>query len=562
MTALCAAALVLGHVYPGDAAGSVAIAAGFVLAMLPAAAVFGLTGLTLRRQLDPQQFWRRGAMLLVLVGGLFAGVFVLLGEAAVIAQTKPATQMPPDSLACDQFTDPKCPVPLDPTAEIELPPEVIDVVVVEPALQFWSPLLSVFTFLALYFVMVLALGQWQWLRRLALDAGPVPAWDEGRMRILLALPFLLLLGIGMRLSDTAQIWLLPLYPLAAAGLAWRFGYWGAGVALAGIVPMLGQSGIAANTVFGAGIGMALTVLILCRMVAERGFLGRLLALDTITRAQYGVAALLGLPIIGFAVPDIAMRFEAAPGLVVWLALFIIGLSRVRLEQVMLFLAATGGAAFGLGMLLPAATDDGFYAGFRQHDLAEAIIVFGWSLAVLATARALRRRFIADLGPDAAAQDGQIMAALTRVFDNRLVLFGLTAWTTILLKLQVVSQTIDLELQGLLFAFALGIRLWDLDDRNGTYWGLMGIVVTAPLAVAIAVYLPLNSTLVLSFSGALVEPGMQPLGWQIFVMGYAVFGYAIARLTYGLRVPAVLEPGLWVPLPQRDSQEAPDVRRAA
>lgn len=563
MTALCAGALVLGHVYPGDAAGSVAFVLGFMLAMLPAAAVFGLTGLTLRRNLDARQFWRRGAMLLVLVGGLSGGV-AALGVAAGIAQTPPTTQLLPDSPACDPITDPKCPVPIDPTAQTELPPEVLEDVEIVFASQLSTLPVGLFTYLALYFVMVLALGQLLWLRRLALDSGRVPAWDEGRMRILLVLPFLLLLGIGMRLSDTTQISLLPLYPLAAAGLAWRFGYWGAVVALAGIVPMLGQSGIAVNTLFGgAGIGMALTVLILCRMVAERGFVGRLLALDTITPAQYGVAALLGLPIMGFAVPEIAMRFEAAPGLVFWLALFIVGLSRVRLERVMLFLAATSSASFGLGQLLPAATDDGFYAGFRRGDLAEALVIFGWSLVVLAIARALRRRFIADLGPDAAGHDGWLMAALTRVFDSRLVLLWVTAWTAdILLKLQVGSQIIEPGILGFLFAFAFGMRLWDLDDRIRTLSGLLSIAVGALSLFALAVFVALDSRLVLSASGTVLEPESQLLGWQIFVVAYILFGYFVARQSSGLRISAVLEPGLWVPARPNELQEMPDVLRTA
>ena len=257
-----------------------------------------------------------------------------------------------------------------------------------------------------------------------------------------------------------------------------------------------------------------------------------------------------------------MWFDAAPGLVFWLALFIIGLSRVRLERVMLFLAATAGASFGLGELLPAATDDGFLAGFRQVGVAASIIVFGWSLAVLATARALRRRFIADLGPDAAAYDGQVMAALTRMFDNRLVLFGLTVWTAILLTLQVGSQIINPGFLGFLFAFAFGMRLWVLDDRTRTYWGLIGIGVTAGLAVALAVYVPLDSRLVLSISGAALEQGNQALGWQVFVMAYAMCGYAVARQSSGLRIPAVLEPGLWVPRRPGEPQEAPDVLRAA
>jgi hypothetical protein len=273
-----------------------------------------------------------------------------------------------------------------------------------------------------------------------------------------------------------------------------------------------------------------------------------------------VAALLGLPIMGFAVPEIAMRFEATPGMVFWLALFIIGLSRVRLERVMLFLAATGGASFGLGRLLPAAKEDGFYAGFPQVDVALAIIVFGWSLVVLAIARALRRRLIADLGPDAAGHDGWLMAALTRAFDNRLVLFGFTVWAAILFKLKIGSQIINPGILGFLVAFAFGLRLWDLDVRNKTYWGLVWLVVTAALAVALGVYVPLDSRLVLSASSAVLEQGMQPLGWQVFVIAYAMFGYAVARYSFGLRVPAVLEPGLWVPVWPSEQQETPDVVR--
>lgn len=530
-----------------------------VLSPMPALAVLALTGLVLRRHIDVQRYLQRVLIVLFAALGLSGGI-VVSGLAAGFAQDAPGTTVP-----CDSQKDPACLVGQngsagDPVAEnpaVQFPANPVDlppiVVVADGSSEaaFAMPLL-------LYLSVIVALGQWLWLRRAALDRGRDAQWQEGPMWIVLTLPVLLCIGLGFRLSDTSTLSLLPVYPVVAALLTWRFGFWGAATSLAGILPMAGQTGIAANALFGgAGIGMILTVLVVIRMVGERGYLARLLAIDTITPAQYGMAALIVLPVVGYGMPEIALRIEAVPGLFYWFALFVIGLSRVGLRGPALFVISAGLVQYVLQYVLPLSGESGVYAGYRSTSLIGHLNTVLWSLVVLAIGRTIRQRFIGDLGRGIRGHDGGIMAAMTRVFAAPAALWIIAFWSAILFKIDVGSEMVNPGSVGWLAAFAAGMCLWDWSSgRSGgarpalSHLGIAGIGCGVFLVAALifGAFVPPDTRFDVTKGIAGLSSGVSPMGVQAMVTVYIVVGYVVGFLSVGLRRVVGASPDLWVSVP--------------
>jgi hypothetical protein len=544
-------------------------------ASLPALAVLAVTGLVLAHHMEPGRYWRQTAILAVLTFGLL-GIVAASGVMPGFAQDAAGeAKCDPADPNCLQPTGPTGnptgqrldagggPLePIDPTEESfgtatgGERPDGAQPIVIDTTNPF-AGFLGLFSdpgpfgFLTLHLSLAIAMGHWLWLRRRALERWADRTWHEGPIAVLLAVPLLLVLWIAVRIDDTSVIAVGSLYPLVAAGLAWRFGHWGAVAAIAGVLPVVGQTGIAPNTLIGgAGIGMILTVVILVRMAGERGFLARLLAIDRITPGQYAVAAVIGLPVVGYRIPEIALEVEFEAGILSVVALFIIGLSRVPLKQPLLFLAGASALTYPLALMLPASAEASLYAGFGPADpLAIAERLF-WSMAVLATARALRRRTVADLGDDLLGHDGRVMALMVRVFDQPVVLALVTLWLALYASVNLYGTQISPGSAAFFTALALGVRMAGRAGNAALLWGLalglaaLGIILSVVDSYGMADVL--GRTVAISRADIAPVPVMTPAGWPVIVAAFVGFGLWLASWTGGLRRPAVLSRDLWVP----------------
>ncbi|WP_171182086.1 hypothetical protein [Ruegeria sp. HKCCD8929] len=400
---------------------------------MPTLAILVIGGLMLRRQMPRDAFLRNGAAAVVMALGLPIMLSTLQVPLA-FAQSETLIPLQEDITTSPDEIEPDGKVGggiVPEPAEVLGTPNVGEEA--EPIVEDTAePLVSINDGLAIvsvYLALTLLTGQLIWQRHLAVVRGSLPAWDQGPIEAILLLPLVLLLGFSVRFSDTFSFTLLFLPIFLTVGASVRWGYWAAVGGIAGMLPLIGQTGIAPNTLYGGlGLSSIVITIALTRCVAERGFFAHVLLVDTIRPVHLLIVALMIQFAVGYELPEIAMRLVISPRELLYVTIVLVGLSRVPLRLPALFLIAISAVdlvMFFVGIQNPDTwliNPSGF---FVKLVISEWPFVMIDGLLTLGIVRGLRNTLIYGPGPNVTKQDGPILGWLIQIFQNPYAL-GLVA----------------------------------------------------------------------------------------------------------------------------------------